>query len=393
AHLSHLKSTPTVEEEGDRCVECGYCEPVCPSRDLTLTPRQRIVLRREQARAEAAGDHALAAGLARDYAYGGLQTCAVDGMCETACPVFINTGDLVRRLRSEQANPAERLGWRTAARHWDATTTAASVALTAAHMMPSVLPATATGLARAVAGAETVPAWSEDLPAGGERRRRRRDPDAVAVFFPSCTSTMFGRARDELLGSPKAFLALCDRAGVRVRIPDGINQLCCGTPWKSKGMTDGVETMAEQVARSLWVATEQGRLPVVVDAASCTEGLREVQDGHPIGAGLEFVDAVTFVREHVLDALPVQSRVGSLVLHPTCASTRLEANDDLVALAEAVAESVTVPTAWGCCAFAGDRGMLHPELTASATDAEAAEVAGLGASAHASCNRTCEIGM
>ncbi len=37
--------------------------------------------------------------------------------------------------------------------------------------------------------------------------------------------------------------------------------------------------------------------------------------------------------------------------------------------------------------------MLHPELTASATAAEAAEVRALDASAHASCNRTCEIGM
>ena len=58
AHLRHIKVTPTVEEEVDRCVECGYCEPVCPSRDLTLTPRQRIVLRRAMATAEAAGDHA-----------------------------------------------------------------------------------------------------------------------------------------------------------------------------------------------------------------------------------------------------------------------------------------------------------------------------------------------
>src|SRR5699024_33860 len=126
----------------------------------------------------------------------------------------------------------------------------------------------------------------------------------------------------------RAFLALCDRAGVRVRIPDEINQLCCGTPWKSKGMTDGQAAMAERVAQALWTATEQGRLPVVVDAASCTEGVREVQAGHPIGSGLDFVDAVAFVREHVLDRLSVRSTTPSLVLHPTCASTRLATDDD-----------------------------------------------------------------
>jgi len=148
AHLKHLKSTPTVEQEVDRCVECGYCEPVCPSRDLTLTPRQRIVLRREHARAVASGDTALADQLADDYEYAGVQTCAVDGMCATACPVLINTGDLVRRLRAEEAGAADRAGWHTAAKHWDATTAAAATGLTVAKAMPSALPRASPGSSR-----------------------------------------------------------------------------------------------------------------------------------------------------------------------------------------------------------------------------------------------------
>ena len=69
AHINHLKVAPTVEKEVDRCVECGYCEPVCPSRDITTTPRQRIVLRREMQRAEAGGDAALVAQLREEYEY------------------------------------------------------------------------------------------------------------------------------------------------------------------------------------------------------------------------------------------------------------------------------------------------------------------------------------
>lgn len=34
-----LKTAPTVESEVDRCVECGYCAPACPSKNITLTPR------------------------------------------------------------------------------------------------------------------------------------------------------------------------------------------------------------------------------------------------------------------------------------------------------------------------------------------------------------------
>ena len=52
-----------------------------------------------------------------------------------------------------------------------------------------------------------------------------------------------------------------------------------------------------------------------------------------------------------------------------------------------------MPPSWGCCAFAGDRGLLHPELTASATDKQAAEINEREFDAYASVNRTCEIGM
>ena len=50
-----------------------------------------------------------------------------------------------------------------------------------------------------------------------------------------------------------------------------------------------------------------------------------------------------------------------------------------------------VPVAATCCGFAGDRGMLHPELTASATADEARRARPFDA--HLSTNRTCEIGL
>ena len=50
AHLENLKPMPAAEEIVDRCIECGFCEPLCPSHRLTLSPRQRIVSVRELAR-------------------------------------------------------------------------------------------------------------------------------------------------------------------------------------------------------------------------------------------------------------------------------------------------------------------------------------------------------
>lgn len=386
AHVRDLKVALPVEEEVDRCVECGYCEPVCPSKDLTLTPRERIVLRRELADAEAAGNDTLAKQLRKEFKYDGLQTCAVDGMCQTACPVLINTGDLVRRLRLEGQGGLTDRAWGTAAKHWDATTRVASVALTTADALPAVLPTAATRVARAVAGAESVPAYSKDLPRGGPRRPSITSDQPVAVYFSSCMTTMFGA------GVQESFARLCERAGVAITTPPDLPSLCCGTPWQSKGLASGYESMTERVTQVLLEATRGGELPVVSDAASCTEGLAALLEA--AGAqGIRVVDAVEFVATHVLSQLPEGERIEKLVIHPTCSSTRLGINDSLTTVARAVAEEVQVPDDWGCCAYAGDRGMLHPELTESATARQAEQVNEMGAQAHASLNRACEMGM
>ena len=391
AHLRHIKVTPTVEEEVDRCVECGYCEPVCPSRDLTLTPRQRIVLRRAMATAESVGDHKLADELAQSYDYPGLQTCAVDGMCGTACPVQINTGDLVRRLRRENQNRLAERGWALAARHWGTTSRAASTALTAAAAVPAVLPATASRAGRAVAGTDTVPLWSAELPRGGRPRRRPApvgEPDAV--YLPACVNAMFGPAGHGP-GVQDSVEKLCELAGVALLIPSDVDALCCGTPWSSKGMETGYRTMRERTATAVVAATRGGELPLVCDASSCTEGLvKMLRESAP---QVRVIDAVTLIAERVLPGLADHLRLDSLTVHPTCSSTQLGVNDALLAIAREIAHDVAVPLDWGCCAFAGDRGMLHPELTASATADQAAQIRERDARGHVSCNRTCELAM
>ena len=382
--LRDLKTAAPVEEEVDRCVECGFCEPVCPSRTLTLTPRQRIVVRREMEAARASGDTALLASLEADYEYAGVETCAADGMCATACPVLINTGDLVKRLRGSSTTRAGEKAWEVAAGHWDGATRAASAALSTAARLPDPVPVGLSKAGRRVAGADQVPLYDPALTGGGDRRTVLRDDAAEAVLFTACVGTMFGGSVDA------ALRALCERAGVRLRTPEDLPSLCCGTPWRSKGHHAGFERMSALVTTSLDAATDHGRLPVVVDASSCTEGLAGVLDGHRV------IDATTFVVEHVLPRLTVSAPVPAVVVHPTCSSTAMGVTADLVALASACSTNVRVPDAWGCCAFAGDRGLLHPELTASATAPESREVAAMGlpaGTAYVSGNRTCEIGM
>jgi D-lactate dehydrogenase len=442
AHLRHIKLAPAVEAEVDRCVECGYCEPVCPSRDLTLTPRQRIAVRRELHAARAAGDVALAHELERDYDYAGLETCAVDGMCGTACPVHIDTGLLVKRLRAEAAPAPVAAAWAGAARHWAAGTAVAGRALSAVTALPAPLrPALhgANRAARAVAGEDLVPLWSAELPRGGASRRRPAPapdgPAPVAVYLPACVNAMFGPA-DARDGHPGAGVQaaverLCAAAGITLLVPEGVDALCCGTPWSSKGMTRGKDAMRDRVLPVLRAATRRVaeavptgapgdapgagpasvRVPVICDASSCTEGFRAMVAGDPT-LDVEVIDAVAFVDAYLLPRLTATGgtlapdpadargtgpagtpRLASLTVHPTCSSTQLGLNPALLRVAAHVAVDVDVPLDAGCCAFAGDRGLLHPELTASATRVEAAQARERDAVAHASCNRTCELGL
>ncbi|MGO2584378.1 MAG: FAD-binding and (Fe-S)-binding domain-containing protein [Brachybacterium tyrofermentans] len=448
AHMQNLKPVIEIEEEADRCVECGYCEPVCPSKDLTLTPRQRIVLRRDANLAEQRGDSATAAAIRSAYEYEGLETCAVDGMCVTACPVGINTGDLVRRLRAEDASAAPNAAWKAAAGNWDLLTRGASAAMGVAGKLPQVLPRAATDVGRALLGSDVVPQYRGELPRRGGSARRaggrgRASADVSAVYLPACVHTMFGAAEEPRssdgaagggcgggcacgtgtsaassgatsgstsgatsgstsgstsaqttapttsAGVPASIDLLAQRAGVRLAVPDDAASLCCGTPFSSKGMTGAKEQMREQVRTALLTASHDGELPVIVDATSCTEGILGALEG----TGIEVLDAITFVRRHLLTRLTVREPAGSVTVHPTCSTTHLGATDDLVAIAEAAARDVVVPVDWGCCGYAGDRGMLHPELTASATRAEAAEIAQRETDWYVSSNRTCELGM
>jgi D-lactate dehydrogenase len=388
-HLKHIKPPVAVHDLVDRCVECGYCEPVCPARGLTLTPRQRIALQREVAAARAEGDEALAKALQARYEYEGVDTCAVDGLCGLNCPLKINTALFVKEFR--KASPAAPKFWTLAAKHWKGTTTLASTAMSVAHgpLQPVVIAANKVG--RKILSEDTLPLLSKELPGGGARRARPLPSgQAAAVYLPACVNRMFGPAEGS--GVQAAFEALCARVGIVLAVPGQIESLCCGTVWSSKGIPAGHQSMSDRVLAALRAASRDHRLYAVCDASSCTEGFRHMLEQDP-SLDAEVVDAVAFTAGHILPKLGPYPKLPSLTLHQTCSSTQLGLNADLVTVAQAVAEKVNVPLATGCCAFAGDRGLLHPELTRSATRGEAAEVASLDAAAHASCNRTCELGM
>lgn len=376
-HLKHFKTQPLVEEEVAPCVECGFCEPVCPSRNTTTTPRQRIVLRREMARQPVGSP--LYEALLADFEHDAIETCAADGTCAPSCPLGIDTGKLMKAFRAAERTDREETVALRVAERWATVEKAARVGLRAGPVSRSI-----SSTLRRTITEELVPSWPDAMPPPAPARMpATRREGAAAVYLPACINRMFGPSLPEVLVEVSA------RAGRPVWIPEDVAGHCCATPWSSKGFRRGKEFMAEKTAGALRRWTEDGRLPVVIDATSCAHGLlQDVQVD-----GVEVLDSIAWAHDHLLPRLEVQRKVASVAVHPTCSSGHLGVATKLEAIAAALADDVLVPAGTTCCGMAGDRGLLHPELPYSALRDAARDLEGRKLDACVCANRTCEIGL
>jgi D-lactate dehydrogenase len=403
-HLENLKSFPQIEgvTGSSQCIECGFCEPVCPSRNVTMTPRQRIVLRREMSRQKPRS--AMLAQLQREYQYDGIDTCAGDGTCAIPCPIGINTGALIKEFRVRENSPvAESVALRLA-KNWETVERLSRVSLRGAHAFSAVFgvkPLTAlAAVARIVVNPDLMPAVPGPMPRAASRLPVTGRDGAAAVYFCACINRMFGRdpAGAATPSLAETFVTLSRRAGKPLWIPPDIAGLCCSTPWKSKAYRRGHEYMAQAVADALWRWSDGGALPIVVDAASCTLGLREDVATQLEGErrkqyeSLKIIDSIAWCRD-LLPNLTISRTLGRVAVHPTCSTTHLKLAGALKQIAGRLADEVKVPVGTTCCGTAGDRGLLHPELVVSATREVRSELEAQSCDAYLSANRTCEMGL
>jgi D-lactate dehydrogenase len=404
AHLHDLKQLPTVEPEIDKCIECGYCEPRCPSRDLTLTPRQRIVVRREMARQQQLGGSELFNQLDRDFPYMVLDTCATDGLCATTCPVNIDTGKLVKRFRALRHSPFAKRVARLTVDNFALTESLIRLSLRAAHLAERVIGVEGvqaiTRKMRKVIG-PNLPLWSSGMPHATKGGIPTTDRSAAkSVYYPSCISRVMGHLPGESreMSLMQATVAVAQRAGVPIWIPEDVAGTCCGTPYSSKGFEEANNVMLNRIIGNLWIWSAEGSLPILVDTSPCAYGLlhgREflTPENQQRFDRLTIVDSIAFVHDQLLPRLRVNHPEQSVALHPVCSAVKMGLTPKLEAIARKCSGEVFIPPSLGCCAFAGDRGFMYPELTASATTGEAAEIKAHKHDGCYSSSRTCEIGM
>jgi D-lactate dehydrogenase len=386
SHVTHLKSLSLVSPQIDKCIECGFCEATARA-NILESPADKIEL----------------AEMLNDFSYAGIDTCAVDGLCATACPVGINTGDYVKHLRTESIKDEKLALW--LADNFALVEKSIGIGVTLGHVTEKVIGT--DGINSILRTAEKIsrtnlPKWNQHIPSPSHYRAERSasGDEAHFIYFPSCISRQLGTPLHSTPHFPlsDAFLKIAQRANIHMFIPDNVIGHCCGMPFASKGYKQTYQATLHKTLIQMWKWSEQGKYPIVIDTTSCTHTLRTCSDDlneedKVIWKQLIILDGIEFLHDHLLPKLELNPIDEEVVLHPNCSLRKLGLDGKMLNIAKRCARSATVPLNLGCCAFAGDRGLLFPELTKSATEKETAEVLAKNYDGYYSSNITCEMGM
>ncbi|SKA87735.1 D-lactate dehydrogenase [Thiothrix eikelboomii] len=391
-HLKNLKPMPATHELVDRCIECGFCEPICPSRHLTLTPRQRIVAWREHARLKTNQATAITAW-DNQFAYEGLATCALDGLCSTRCPVGINTGELVRALKTAQHGATAKKIGVYAQTHLAPLTALTRFGLNAAAFKGKVLGNET--FSRLTKGfnqltGERSPVWHDAMPRGANAETpQSQGQHGKAVYFTACVTRSMGTAvsDSETRDLPQVMQSLMQKAGFEIIIPKAVSGLCCGLPFASQGLPDSANAAIRELEAALWEASEQGQYPIVCDTSPCTLRLLE-----RLEKPMLVYETAGFIKEFLVPHLKIVPQAEPIALHITCSARKMGLDKTLRELVKLCAPQVVEPEEEGCCGFGGDKGFVTPELNAAALARLKQQ---LPANCHegVSNSRTCEIGL
>lgn len=381
----------------NKCIECGFCEVNCVSCGFTLSSRTRIAVQREIASLEAAGnDPERLHTLRKQYSYYGAQTCAGDGLCSMSCPMGINVADLTHEIRRQSTGRAGKSLGRFAADHFHGVKNSVRGILKVANLGHNVLgdkgmSAIARGL-HAVGAPLWTPAFPKSYNAAKSLTKNKPEAsgnDLKVVYFPSCLNQAMGvdKASKGMKPLAEEMVELLGKAGYEIIFPERMDSLCCGTIWESKGLPDIADQKVRELEDALYKASEAGKYPVVCDQSPCLHRMKAKMTRVKLYEAAEFV--WTFLKDR-LYFTPVDTPVA---LHLTCSTKLMKLDKVMCGLAGLCSNNVFIPEGVGCCGFAGDKGMTHPELNAYALRKLSAQLKDKGIEVGYSNSRTCEIGL
>ncbi len=406
--LSTAKETIEQVKRANKCIECGFCEVNCMSCGLTLSSRMRIAVQREiRYLTKTGADPQRLATLKKQYKYYGDQTCATDGLCSTSCPMKINTGELTHLIRQMDMNESPtgyKLG-EFAANHMAGIKSGLRVVLDVAHAAHITLgPTLMTSICRGM-NKMGMPLWTTAMP---KKHRQPKKSDLTqfiieksiphkeelhselkVVYFPSCINQTMGQSKHggKIHDLVDEVIQLMAKAGYEVIFPEGMERMCCGQIWESKGMLDIADRKSAELEAALWKASEEGKYPVLCAQSPCLHRMRKVMHKMKLYEPAEFIMKYLVPR---LDFHPIDRHIA---LHLTCSTRQMRVDKDMIELAKLCSKNVFLPEGVGCCGFAGDRGFTFPELNSYGLRKLRPQIEANGIEVGYSNSRTCEIGL
>jgi D-lactate dehydrogenase len=406
AHIKNLKLMPPANPIIDKCIECGFCEPVCPSKDFSLTPRQRIALWRRIQQLEhtqnlAIPEQSELKELKKNYQHLGIDSCAATGMCAERCPVGINTGDLIRQLRSEKLGNTGQIIAKWTANHFAGVSTSAAAAFKINGLATKLIgdnTVNKIGVGLHNISGKRLPLWHAKWPTKAKmpnqkvqhlQANKNQEPNSKQViFFASCASRTMGPSTSNLeqRSITEVSATVFKKAGFDIIYPKAINELCCGLPFHSKGAADIAEQKGQQLIQRLAEISNNGQIPIVFDTSPCNLRIKE------LGTQLPIYELTDFCAQFVIEHLTITPKVTPVALHITCSSRKAGIADSLRKIANSCATEVLEPLGIECCGFAGDKGFTMPELNERALSPLKAQIFDPKTQGYSN-SRTCEIGL
>ncbi|PID59429.1 MAG: 4Fe-4S ferredoxin [Ignavibacteriae bacterium] len=400
-YIKNIKETPIVNPMIDKCIDCGFCENICPSKNLTLTPRQRIAVWREINRLEKSnGSKEIINELQTSYNYFGNNTCATDGLCELSCPVDIDTGKLIKTIRKENIIPLNSKIADFFVNHFSKITFLLKKILSLVNFIRNIL---GVGFLHNISmflrkiSNNKIPMWNKFLPKGSGADFKdiiQENNNKEIIYFPSCISRSMGTYSDSKFKEDQStvFKRLLTKAGFNIIYPKNLNNLCCGMPFSSKGYIDAANKKADELYNSLKEINKKNNIQVVFDTSPCVKTFKEYLGKNKL-TDITIYDSVEFIADEILQNLEITKTNEPIAIHSTCSTTKMELVDKLLNIANACSDKVIVPEDINCCGFAGDRGFTFPELNNSALSNLKKTVVKNNCRSGYSSSRTCEIGL
>lgn len=362
-HNKNFKESSQVEAFIDKCMECGFCEKVCPSRELTLTPRQRIAVRKEIVRLENMNHrtdeetHQLKE-LKHGYKYYGVDTCATCSMCATICPLEIDTAKIAQSLKPLMRGSFRKSVARTSSKMYGTTLGLAKASLIGANTAMTVMGnEKVSAISRKMNEALKIPFVPVSMPKSNSYSFQDKlvpGNNLKVIYFTSCINRVFSPKDPRFDQRPlqQVFERLCKKAGIDVLYPHKLKSLCCGKSYKDYPDVESAKaTELQNIIKEM--AGNSLNCMVVCDHSACSyEILKRLKDED---SSINFMDMPVFIEKVLLDRLNIRPTDEDVAVYPMCSTVKGKWDGSLKVIAQACTTGkVYVHNRTKCCGFAGN---------------------------------------